>query len=265
MKGRLRFAVTRGGLVFYMEADWRKKLQVTVIVLVVLAGLRTAYIFYERAETPQPAKSETAYPLNLDDYVTPPRIQPYDLKSARKALAGKTVWVKAGNQIPYYPYSSTSHQASLTHKAGVLPPLEKLQVENVISQRAPAAPAAGRVVVVRRQVLAVFKRSDKPGSYAAAIGTNIGDDFTFTVNDQFFLADPHELYKHWPPDVWKAIDQHQAREGMSELQVSFALGTSAISGPGDYGNRTMEYTNGGNPVRITFEKDKAVKVVAAAQ
>ena len=247
-----------------MEADWRKKLQITVILLVVLAGLRTAYIFYERNQPLEQKKSQPAYSLNLDDYVTPPRVQPYDLKSANKELAGKTVWVKAGNQIPYYPYRSASHRASLTRKAGVLPPLEKLQVENVISQRAPATPAAGQVVIVQRQVLAVFKRSDKPGAYAAAIGTNIGDDFTFTVNDQFFLADPHELYKHWPPDVWNAIDQHQAREGMSELQVSFALGTSATAGPGDYGNRTMEYTNNGSPVKVTFEKNRAVKVEAGA-
>ena len=49
---------------------------------------------------------------------------------------------------------------------------------------------------------------------------------------------------------------------MSELQVSFALGTSANAGVGDYGNRSMEYTNNGKPVKITFVKNKAVSVVA---
>jgi hypothetical protein len=248
-----------------MDADWRKKLQFTVIVLVVLAALRTAYVFYERNQPSGPAKPATTYSLNLDDYVTPPRIQPYDLKSARKELAGKTVWAKEGNQLPYYPYSVAAHQADFKRKAGVLPPLDKLQVEDVVSQRGPATLTPGQVAVVQKQVLAVVKRAGQPGTYAVAIGTSVGEDFTFTVNDSFFLADPHELYKHWPPDVWKAIDEHQARPGMSELQVSFALGTSAVAGPGDYGNRSMEYTNNGSPVKVTFEKNKAIKVVAGAQ
>jgi len=245
-----------------MDADWRKRLQITVVILVVLAALRTAYIFYERSHPTGPAKNPPVYSSNLDDYVTPPRIQPYDLNSARKELVGKTVWVKAGNQVPYYPYNDATRQADLKRKPGLLPPLEKLQVEDVISQRAPASLAPGQVAVVQRQLMAVFKRSDQPGTYAVSIGTNIGDDFNFIANDLFFFADPHELYKHWPPDVWKSIDQHQAREGMSELQVSFALGTSANAGVGDYGNRTMEYTNNGNPVKVTFVKNKAVSVVA---
>ena len=248
-----------------MEADWRKKLQITVIILVALAALRTGYIFYERSHPPQPAKSQPAYSSNLDDYVTPPRIQPYDLNSARKELVGKTVWVKAGNQLPYYPYNAATHQADLKRQTGLLPPLEKLQVEDVISQRAPASLVTGQVAVVQKKIMAVFRRAGQPGAYAAEIGTNLGDDFTFTVNDLFFLADPHELYKHWPPEVWQSIDQHQVREGMSELQASFALGTSANAGPGDYGNRTMEYTNDGNPVKVTFEKNKAIKVAGARQ
>lgn len=245
-----------------MEADWRKRLQIFVIILVVLAGLRTAYFFYQRSSTAAPAKSQPVYSTNLDDYVTPPRIQPYDLNSARKELAGKTVWVKAGNQVPYYPYNAATHQADFKRKAGLLPPLEKLQVEDVISQRAAASPAPGQVAVVQRQLMAVFKKSDQPGTYAVSIGTNVDEDFNFIANELFFFADPHELYKHWPPDVWKAIDQRQAREGMSELQVSFALGTSAIAGVGDYGNRTMEYTNNGNLVKVTFEKNRAVSVVS---
>lgn len=247
-----------------MEADWRKKLQITIIALAVLAALRVAYIFYERREPSGPAKPQPAYSLNLDDYVTPPRIQPYDLSSARKELVGKTVWVKAGNQIPYYPCSAATHQVDFRHKTGLLPPLDKLQVEDVVSQRAPATFTPGRTAVVQKQVLAVVKRAGGPGPYAVAIGTSVGEDFTFNVNDLFFLADPHELYKHWPPDVWKSIDEHQAVQGMNELQVSFALGAAANAGPGDYGNRTVAYTNNGSPVEVTFEKNKAVKVVAGA-
>jgi len=49
----------------------------------------------------------------------------------------------------------------------------------------------------------------------------------------FFFEDPHQLYKHWPAETWSAIDQHQAKQGMSELQAAFALGANISSGEGD--------------------------------
>ena len=36
-------------------------------------------------------------------------------------------------------------------------------------------------------------------------------------------------------------------------------GTSA-TGSGEYGNRTLEFTNNGHPVTVTFENNKAVSV-----
>lgn len=242
-----------------MEADWRKRLQILFIVVVVLAGLRTAYIFYERRQPLPNGKKET-YSTNLDDYVTLPKVYPFDLKSAKKELDGKTVWVRAGNVVPYYRYSTASHEADLGHQAGLLPPLEKLQIQDVVLQNLPVSANAGHVVVVEKEFLVVFSRSGEKGTFAAPIGTAVGDDFRFTANDVFFFADPHELYKHWPPDIWNAIDRRQAAAGMNELQAGFALGTSASISTGEYGNRSIEYTNNGHPVKVTFEKNRAVSV-----
>ncbi|HEX5435240.1 MAG TPA: hypothetical protein VFY05_13465 [Candidatus Angelobacter sp.] len=47
---------------------------------------------------------------------------------------------------------------------------------------------------------------------------------------------------------------------MNELQAGFALGTSANVSSGDYGNRSIEYTNNGNPVKVTFENNRATSV-----
>jgi hypothetical protein len=117
------------------------------------------------------------------------------------------------------------------------------------------------VAVIQKQVMAVFERAGEPGSYAVSIGTNMGDNYSFpSVNDMFFFEDPHELYKHWPADIWSAIEQHQAKQGMNELQAAFALGADASVGPGDYGNRTVEYANNGKPVTLIFEKNKATSV-----
>lgn len=242
-----------------MDEDWRKRIRIILIIGIVLVAARTAYIFYQRHQ-PLPQQKQETYSSNLDDYVTPPKIFPYDLKSAKKELDGKTVWVRAGNAVPYYRYNPASHEASLAHQAGLLPPMEKLQVKDVILQKMPVALKAGQVAVVQKQVLAVVDGPGEKGMVAAPIGAAVGDDFNFTANDVFFFADPHQLYKHWPPDIWNAIDQHQAKVGMNELQAGFALGTSANVTSGDYGNRTVEYTNNGNPVKVTFEKNRAVSV-----
>lgn len=252
-----------------MEPVWKKRLQVIVIILVALVVLRAVYFSFKTDQhgkpLPQagkPPENTPIYDTRLDDYVTPPKIFPYDVNSARKELAGKTAWVKQGNQAPYFPYDRATRQAALKQKAGLLPPLEKLQIEDVVLQRATGSLSPGQIAIVQNQIMAVFKRPGQPGTYAFAIGTNIGSDYTFTVNNLLFLADPHELYKHWPPDVWKAIDQHEAREGMNELQVSFALGMPVTGGPGDYGNRTLEYAMNGHAVKVRFQKDRAVTITA---
>src|ERR1019366_3254667 len=108
------------------------------------------------------------------------------------------------------------------------------------------------------EVMACFSLDEK--SYAVPIGAEKGDDFKVYTDQILFLEDPRELYKHWPADVWKAIDNHQVQAGMSELQASFAIGLGIPEGSGDYGSRTLHYANGGKPVVITFENDKAVKV-----
>jgi hypothetical protein len=227
-----------------------------MVVLVVRLG----FIFYQRHQAQKPEEKKSTYSSNMDDYVIPPKIHPYDLKSAAKELVGKPVWVRAGNAVHYYPFSAATHTADLKHEKGLLPPLAKLQVKDVVLQKTPTGNLAeGQVAVVQKQVLAAFQMGGEPSTYAVPIGTNIGDDFNFTANDLFFFTDPHELYKHWPPETWQAIDNHQAKEGMNEIQVSMALGTSA-TGSGEYGNRTLEFTNNDHPVTVTFINNKATAV-----
>jgi len=248
-----------------MSPQIGKRLLIVLLVVMALVAARTGYILYERSRpfTPRAAGAEpaTGYQPTADDYITSPKVFPYDLKSAVKEMAGKTVWVRAGNVLPYYRYNPASHSADLAHKAGVLPPLDKLVIKDVIQQRAPVALAPGQVAIVHKQLLAVADRPGQPGSIAVPVGTNTNDDFQFTANDNLFFADPHELYKHWPPEVWSAIDQHQARKGMTELQVSFALGAVTGATAGEYGDRTAQYRSGGSLFNVTFAKNRAVEIV----
>ena len=246
-----------------MDADLKKKLQISLLVFVVIAIVRVGFMFYERRDTGGgPKKPVTTYSSNMDDYVTPRKIFPYNVESAKKELAGKPVWVKTGNLLPYYSYDAATHSVNFKKQAGLLPPLAKLQIKDVVLQREPVALKVGQVSVIQKQIMAVFEKAGETGTYAASFGTNTGDDYVFNANDVFFFEDPHELYKHWPADTWSAIDQHQAKQGMSELQTSFALGTNMNADPGDFGNRTIEYANAGKPVTVVFEKNKATTVTA---
>jgi len=240
-----------------------KRIQIILLVFIVLAGLRLFFIYRARHEAAPAPKPAVANPnFSADNYVVPTQLHAYDLKSAKEGLDGKPVWVKAGYQVYYYPYAGG--RVDFKHPVGLLPPLEKLQVKDVIETATPGAKAeevAPNVRIRQQQVMATFHLPDDPKLYAAPIGVSKGGDYTLYINDTFFFEDPHQLYKHWPPEVWDAIDHHQAKPGMNELQTSFALGAGIAQGAGgDYGNRTLEYDNNGHPVRVTFENNRATSV-----
>jgi hypothetical protein len=235
-----------------LDAEARKKLQIVLLLAIVIAGGRAAWIVYERHEAmKEDAKPRVETALKADYYVTPKKLRPYDLKSAHQ-LTEQPVWVKLGYYHTYYPYNVAAHKADFAHEVGTLGPLQKLAIKDVVAEVSPkAAPGT-------KQVMAAFELDGK--IYAVPIGIEKGGDFKIYSDEIFFIEDPRELYKHWPPDVWKAIEEHRAQPGMNELQASFAIGVGIPEGSGDYGSRTLHYANGGKPVTITFENDKAVKV-----
>jgi hypothetical protein len=233
------------------DSELRKKLQILLGVVIVLVGARTAYIIYgryeerKRAEHPKPEHA-----LKADYYVTPKKLHPYDLKSARE-LTRQPVWVRVGYYHTYYPYDVARRKAEFGHEAGTLRPLQKLSIQDVVTDAAPQAPGI-------KQVLARFALDGK--NYAVPIGSDQGGDFKIYSDDIFFIEDPHELYKHWPADVWKAIDNHEVLPGMSELQTSFAIGGGMLEGSSTSFSRTLHYANGGKPLTITYRNDKAVEI-----
>ncbi len=238
-----------------IDPEFQKKLQVFLLVAIVVAGGRAAYIVYERHE----AMKEDAQPkqktaLKADYYVTPKKLRPYDLKSARQ-LTEQPAWVRVGYQLTYYPYDRERHKTDFSHETGTLPPLQKLAIQDVVTDISPQAPG-------NKQVMAVFSLEGK--EYAVPIGAEKDGDFKIYSDTMFFIEDPHDLYKHWPADVWQKIDAHEVQPGMSELQTSFAIGMGVSEGSGDYGSRTLHYPNAGKPLVISFENDKAVEIKPGA-
>lgn len=195
--------------------------------------------------------------MPADNYVTPRKIYPYDLKSAISELAGKSVWVRPGAAHAYYRYGATG--TDFKQKAGVLPVLGRLDIKGVVVEKV-VVPISG-LKVWRHQLLAVFTARGQAGDYAVPIATESADSYAFTVNDQFFFEDPHQLYKHWPADVWAAVDRHEVKPGMNELQASFALGPEVTSSGGDPGWRWVRYSDGhGGTTKVVFKHDQVFTV-----
>ena len=235
--------------------SWQAIGLLTLVVLLI-AGGRLLYVFHERNQPAVQAPQAPQRRLTEDDVVQPRKMYIASLKEA-KDLAGKTVWVQAGYALDYYPYAAG--RVEFSHPAGVLPAVQQLAIQKVITEKAPANLAA-RIPIGDKQVFAIFKMAGDPKDYATAIGTIKGTDETYYCDDIFYYDDPHQLYKHWPADVWQAVDQHHPKPGMNELQVAMALGTMQQSESSDYGNRTVTYDAGGKKWAVSFVKNKATTV-----
>jgi hypothetical protein len=239
-----------------MSPELRKRMQISLVVLLLLATARVAYIFHERksAATARHGDDDSRA-LTSDEYVFPKKFYAYDLASA-KALVGNPVWVKQGYGNLVYPAANGG--ADLARGKPSLLPIEQLKVTAVIRQAPPASWSAPRG---ETELLAIAERGDS-SKLAIPLGAFSPDgSLKLIANDVFYIEDPHQLYRHWPADTWKFIDEHEAKPGMNELQVNFALGVPQRAGGGDYGERTLEYSNGGNPIRVSFSGNKAVDIV----
>jgi hypothetical protein len=237
-----------------MEADVKQKVQLALALAIAIAALRTGYVLYERYQEnlPKDQPKATAPPLNPDYYVTPKKLYPYDLKSARE-LTKQPVWVKEGYRYFYYPYNPSTHRTAFTHEAGLLLPIQRIEIKDVIVDKAPGT--AGQ-----RQVMAVFENEGK--SYAFQIGTLMDGDYKIYSDAMLFVQDPRELYKHWSADVWESVGKHEVKLGMNEFQADFAIGVGRPDSQQDPSWKTVHYPNGGNPLTITYHDGKAVEIKA---
>jgi len=232
-----------------MEAGAKKKIQLVLYAAIAIAALRTGYIFYQRHVENTEAKKE-APPLKADYYVTPKKLYPYDLKSAQQ-LTQQPVWVREGYRFVYFPYDPARGRSDFAHETGTLGPIERLEIKDVTTDITPGVPD-------QRQVIAVFQKDGR--TYSFPIGSLADGNYKIYSDDMLYIQDPHQLYSHWPPDVWDAISKHEVKPGMNQLQALFALGAGAPDDPHDANNRTVTYPNGGKPVSVTFRDDKATEV-----
>lgn len=237
-----------------MSPEAKQRIQLALLAAFAVAALRTGYILYQRHEDRVAAekqkKAASVGYSNPDYYVNPKKLFPYDLQSA-KQLTQQPVWVKEGYRYTYYPYFAAGKRVDFAHEAGLLLPIEKLQITDVVKAPAPGADEG-------MQVIAVFEKEGK--KFAVPIGYEHDDQYKIYSDEMFFVEDPHDLYKHWPPDVWQAVDQHQLKPGMNELQADFAIGMGVPEAGGNSDEKTVHYRNGGKPLVVVYREGKAAEI-----
>ena len=234
-----------------MSEEAKKRIQLALALAIVVAGARAGYILYQRHEDyvaaqKQQAVKDAGY-SNAEYYVTPKKLYPFDLKSA-KQLTEQPVWVKEGYRYTYYPYDAGRKRTDFGHDAGLLLPIEKLEIKDVVVDS-----AAGK-----RQVMAAFEKDGK--SCAVPIGFENDGQYKIYSDEMFYVQDPHELYKFWPAEVWQAIEQHQVKPGMDELQAVFAVGMGVPDAGASSDDKTVRYPNGGKPLVVNYQGGKAREV-----
>src|SRR5438132_1640005 len=134
-----------------MKAENRKRVQAFLAIAVVLAGIRVLLIYRGRHAQPAKTTASQATPLKAEYYVTPKKLYPFDLKSAQQ-LTQQPVWVKEGYRYTYYPYNAAAKRTDFGREAGLLLPIERLNIKEIVLELSPGG---------RRQMMAVFQRDGK--------------------------------------------------------------------------------------------------------
>jgi hypothetical protein len=224
------------------------------LVAILAVGVRVGMIYRER-NAPVATKAPERTKIADDDLVFLKQKRPASMADM-KELFGTTVWISAGGQLEYFPVSGKTVQYAKS--AGTLLGAQELKVKGAVEQVAPKA-ATFRIPGGDKQVSLIFTlpaSKDPAKEYAAPVGYRQDGKYTFYTDEILFYEDPHTLYKHWGPEIWKAVDEHRVILGMNERQVQLSLGQVSKSTSKDYGNRMVVFANLGKPMAVTFVKNQ---------
>ncbi len=239
---------------------WQKVLIPTAITLVIGAIYLYA-IFQHRKNPGVVAEQFQSQKLSADDLAVV-RMKFMQHYEDTLSLVGTSVWMKNGYTMPYYPFAGGGVEF---HRVGLIPPDQRLDIKKIVKALPPAR-EDDSMSHGARQVFAVFSMpGDAKGEtklYATPIGVIEGSDEEYFCDLLFYYDDPYTIYDNWPKDVWAAVDAHQAKPGMNELQARTSLGEKVETDGGSEGNRTVTYDANGRKWMVTFAGDRATTIKA---
>jgi len=235
---------------------WQKALSITLCTLIV-GGIYLYTVFSKRRNPGVIGKADQSQVLTQDDLAVVRTFSQQHFADVL-SLAKTSVWMKNGYTIAYFPYAHD--HIDFAHPIGLVPPAQRLDIKKIVKSPIPSSVDDG-IGHGRQQVFAVFTLP-APGSpqYATPLGVIDGADEAYYCDLLYYYDDPHSIYDHWPKDVWTAIEAHQVKPGMSELQTRMAIGQKIHFTGGEEGDRTVTYTALGKTWTVTYQKNHATAI-----
>jgi len=234
---------------------WQKML-ISMLITLVIGGAYLFSVWRHRQNPGVIPQDNTRQTLSKDDLVVMREFFPMHFEDTLR-LEGTTVWMKNGYIMPYYLYSGGHVQ--FAKRAGLIPAAQRLDVKKIVKQIAPVG-EDDSVGHGDRQAFAVFALPGSAALYATPIGSIQGNDEAYYCDMLFYYDDPHTIYDYWPRDVWAAIDAHQVKQGMSELETEMAIGHKMHADARTVGNRTVTYDQADKHWTVTYVKNRATTI-----
>ena len=234
---------------------WKIVLIPTLITLAI--GSIYLFIVWKQRQNPGVVgQTDTSQDLSEDDLAVVRSFSPAHFEDTLR-LQGTTVWMKNGYTMAYFKYDGG--HVDFGKRVGVIPALQQLAIKKIVKASAPPSVDDG-ISHGSRQAFAVFALPGSPDLYATAIGVMDSGEEAYYPDILFFYDDPHTIYDHWPKDVWAAIDAHQVKTGMSELETRLAIGQKMHPDRPTAGDRTITYDQDGKQWTVTYVDDKATVI-----
>jgi hypothetical protein len=234
---------------------WQKILASTSITLAI-GGIYLFSVWKHRQDPGAIGRQNAGQKLSTDDLAVVRMLFPAHFEDTLQ-LEGASVWMKNGYVMAYFPYQGG--HVVFSRRVGVIPAAQRLDIKKIIKSAVPAGIDDGMSHGVR-QVFAVFALPGQTGFYATPIGAIDGPDEFYACDQLFYYDDPHAIYNNWSKDVWAAIDAHQVKPGMSELETRMAIGQNMHADSSDEGNRTVTYDQAGKHWTVTFVHNRATVI-----
>jgi hypothetical protein len=234
-----------------------QKMAIPTLIMVGVGGIYLFSVWKQRQDPGVIARnSQPAPKVTMDDVAVVRTLSPAHFQDTR-ALEGTSVWMKDGYTMPYYSF--TAGHVDFSRRAGLIPATQRLEVNKIVKQAVPSW-VDDAIEHGSRQVFVLFSLPGGQRSFATPIGSMQGDREVYYTDLLFYYDDPHKIYSNWPKNVWAAIDAHQVKPGMSELQARMAVGESMRPDRSTEGDRTVTYNQAGKHWTVTFVKDQATEI-----
>lgn len=239
---------------------WQKFVYPTVLTLTIGGGYLYS-VWRHRQEPGAIRQADASQTLSKDDLAVVRAFFPAHFEDTER-LEGTSVWMKNGYTMSYFPYAGG--HVEFARRMGLIPAAERLDVKKIVKAAVPSAVQDG-IEHGDRQAFAIFSLKGGTDLFATPIGYMRGNEEAYYCDLLFYYDDPHTIYSHWPADVWAAVDAHQVKQGMSELETRMAIGQKMHSDADTEGNRTVTYDQDGTHWTITYVKNRATTILTTVE